>query len=644
MDAEGNLYVAAAIWKPQPPASLTTVVAKVDRNLKKVYQYTFSQPGESFPTAITVDRQGNVFVAGWADAAGFPLVNPISSTWHAPVSGYISKLDPSGSTLLFSTYLGETVTGLALDAPGNLYATGYAPPNDIPVTPGSFRAPAPSGTAATVTFIVKLSNSGDRLIYAATLGSAYPGGIAVSPDGSATIAGSTSDASYPTTSGAFQPVCGCAGQRLAGNGIVSRIGADGSSLVWSTFLGGHAGIGDQLQFVALAPDGGVIVAGTATSADFPVTPGSFQSGHATGDLDLVIAKFNSSASRLVYSSRFGSSRDQQVTALQVDPQGRAWIAGSTNRSDFPILPGTPALGNSVVAELETDGSKLVRTQLLPDGVAVRLLLDANGTENLFGEDASLLRIGPEGISAVSVMAFGNSAPQEVLGYVVSGSVAPGEIVSLYGVGLGPQAGAGAEFDSTGKISAKLAETQVFFDGIAAPLLYAGANQVNAVVPFAAGDRATTTVTVQTPAGSSSSTVLKIVAADPALPGVFDTYFGAYISVVLNQDGSLNSLANRAAPGDIVTFWVNGAGRFQQPLEDGAIVGTERAAPLLPVSVLLYQAKALPAEVLYAGTAPGIVAGIMQVNFRIPASATTGSYSAIELHLGDYIVYGSVAIP
>ena len=159
----------------------------------------------------------------------------------------------------------------------------------------------------------------------------------------------------------------------------------------------------------------------------------------------------------------------------------------------------------------------------PGRLRLALAKMISSDEILFGEDASLLRFGPEGISAISVMAVGNAAPQEVLGYVVSGSVAPGEIVSLYGVGLGPQTGAGAEFDSTGKISAKLAGTQVFFDGVAVPLLYAGTNQINAVVPFAAGDRPTTTLTVQTPAGSSSSTVLKIVAADPALPGVFDTY-------------------------------------------------------------------------------------------------------------------------
>src|SRR5260370_10070862 len=113
-DAEGNLYVAAAIRRPGPPASLTTVVAKVDRNLKQVYQFTFAQPGGSYPTAIVVDRQGSVFVAGWSDAAGFPLVNPISSDWRGPLTGFISKLDPSGTPLLFSTYLRPSVAPLAL--------------------------------------------------------------------------------------------------------------------------------------------------------------------------------------------------------------------------------------------------------------------------------------------------------------------------------------------------------------------------------------------------------------------------------------------------------------------------------------------------------------------------------------------------
>ncbi len=273
---------------------------------------------------------------------------------------------------------------------------------------------------------------------------------------------------------------------------------------------------------------------------------------------------------------------------------------------------------------------------------MRLLLNAAGDQILFGQAGSLLRFGPEGLAGISVLGVGNAVPQQA-GYTVSGAVAPGEIVSLYGVALGPPVGAGAQLDSAGKITSTLAGTQAVFDGVPAPLLYAGANQINAVVPFAVGDRATTTVEVRTSAGRSSSTVLKVVAADPALPAVLDPHFGSYVSLVLNQDGSLNSLANRTAPGDIVTFWANGAGRFQQSLVDGAIVGPERAPPVLPVKVFLVQSQSLPAEVLYAGTAPGMVAGMMQVNFRIPLNAGPGSYSGIEMHVGDFTVGGAVAV-
>ncbi len=164
-----------------------------------------------------------------------------------------------------------------------------------------------------------------------------------------------------------------------------------------------------------------------------------------------------------------------------------------------------------------------------------------------------------------------------------------------------------------------------------------------MVPFAIADKPGTTVEIQTPGGNSSSALLRVVGADPALPAIFDSSFGSYISIVLNQDGSINSLANRAAPGDVVTFWVNGAGRFQQQLADGAIVQAERFSPVLPVSAKLFGTQQLPAEILYAGTAPGMVAGLMQMNVRIPPSAGPGSYSSLEIRIGDFITYASVAV-
>ena len=289
-DAQGNIYVAAAIRRPGPPASLTTVVAKVDRFLRPVYQFRYDPPGGNFPNAIAVDPQGNVFVAGWSDAPGFPLVNPISNAWHTPQTGFISKLDPSGATLLFSTYLGTNVTGLALDTAGVVYATGIAQPSELTAAPSGYRGPDPVTPSATRLFIAKLTNSGDRLLYSAILGNATSNAIAVGADGSATAVGVTYDASYPTTAGAVQTACGCAGHRQVGNGIISRVSPDGNTL-HGYLPWGFCRRPDELNHVVLAANGDAIVAGTATSADFPVTSGSLQASHA-GNSDFVVARLH----------------------------------------------------------------------------------------------------------------------------------------------------------------------------------------------------------------------------------------------------------------------------------------------------------------------------------------------------------------
>jgi uncharacterized protein (TIGR03437 family) len=242
---------------------------------------------------------------------------------------------------------------------------------------------------------------------------------------------------------------------------------------------------------------------------------------------------------------------------------------------------------------------------------------------------------------VSLYGVGNALPRE-WGYSISGRVAPGEIVSFYGIGLGPAAGAEAQVDGAGRIVTELGGTRVLFDGVPAPLLYAGANQINAVVPFAAGDRPITTVELQSAYGRSSATGLGVAAADAVLLAVSTASPTFYPVLILNQDGSINSGSNRASPGEIVTFWVNGAGRFDPPLTDGAIIRSERSRPILPVSVTLTGEQELPAEILYAGAAPGMVAGMLQVNARVPLEAVRSTV-AMRVRVGDSIAIGSLAI-
>jgi uncharacterized protein (TIGR03437 family) len=642
-DAAGNIYAAAAVLRPGPPPHIALVVTKSDSVFRQVYSFTMDLKGDVFPGKIALDAQGSLFVGGETTAADFPLVNPLSRVYSTAANGFVFKLNSTGDRLLFSSYLGSQVWALVLDAAGSVYLTGYAQP--CIATPTSYQAPDVMGTAS-CGFSAKLTNSGDRLVYAAAFNGS-PRDLAVSPDGAVTVVGSTGDAGFPVTPGAFQTTCGCRGSRTITNGFVSRLSADGSSLQWSTFLGGTGGggvMGDELSSVALAEDGGVVVTGMVFSPDFPTTPGAFQETIPGSPAVIVAAKLNSAGTKLVFSSRFGSSAEDQPTGIQLDSQDRLWITGYAYAPDVLALPGSLRLGNQFVVEMAPDASRLLLTQFLPNNTADGLLLDPAGYEVLFGENGSLLRFPIGGPSGPAILGEGNAIPTAMLGYVVSGIVAPGGIVSLYGAGLGPAAGVGAQLDSSGRFPTELAGTQVLFGGVPAPLLYAAANQVNAVVPFGVSSGSFTTVQIRSAAGTSEAVALRVVAADPAILAIPDASSGNYRSLLLNQDGSINSLSNPAQPGSIVTFWVSGAGLFQTSMEDGSIVEPPLPIPALPINVILDQYPTpLAVEVLYAGATPGMLAGILQVNIRIPPNAGPGSSGPIEIHVGNFLSYGSVAI-
>ena len=642
-DAAGNIYAAAAVLRPGPPPHIALVITKSDSIFRQVYSFTMDVKGDVFPARIALDAQGSLFVGGETNAADFPLVNPLSRVYSPAANGFVFKLSSTGDRLLFSSYFGSQVGALVLDAAGNAYLTGYAWP--CIATPTAYQAPDVTGTGY-CGFSAKLTNSGDRLVYAAAFNGS-PRDIAVSPDGAVTVVGSTGDAGFPVTPGAFQTTCGCRGSRTVTNGFVARLSVDGSSLQWSTFLGGTGGggpVGDELSSVALARDGGVVVTGMVFSPDFPTTPGAFQNPIPGNTAGIVVAKLNSAGTKLVFSSRFGSSTDDQPTSIQLDSQEQIWITGYAYAPNFLALPGNLRLGNQFVAEMASDGSKLLLTQFLPNNAADGLLLDSSGYEVLFGENGSLLRFPIGGPSGPAILGEGNAIPTAALGYVASGIVAPGGIVSFYGVGLGPAAGVGAQLDSSGRFPTELAGTQVLFGGVPAPLLYAAANQVNAVVPFGVSAGTLATVQIRSAAGTSETVALRVVEADPAILALPNPDYGGYKSLLLNQDGSINSLSNPAQPGSIVTFWVSGAGLFRTSLEDGSIVEPPLPTPALPIDVILDQYPTpLAVEVLYAGAAPGMLAGIIQVNIRIPPNAGPGSYSTIELHVGNALCYGSVAI-
>jgi uncharacterized protein (TIGR03437 family) len=205
-------------------------------------------------------------------------------------------------------------------------------------------------------------------------------------------------------------------------------------------------------------------------------------------------------------------------------------------------------------------------------------------------------------------------------------VAPGMIVSIFGASLGPEEGAGARIDSSGRVASFLAETQVFFDGIPAPLYFVRRDQINAQVPYGVAGKTSVQLQVQY-RGSSGSPVTVPVAG--AAPGVFAVSGGSGQAAILNQDLSPNSVANPAPRHSVVVIYATGEGETTPTGADGRLSEAPFASPVLPVSVRI---GGVPCEVLFAGPAPGF-AGLLQVNVRISLGVPPGAAVPVELTIG-----------
>jgi uncharacterized protein (TIGR03437 family) len=227
--------------------------------------------------------------------------------------------------------------------------------------------------------------------------------------------------------------------------------------------------------------------------------------------------------------------------------------------------------------------------------------------------------GPPLFSAAGVVNAASLAP---------GPVAPGEIVTIFGVGLGPVTLTSLRIVD-GQVSATLAETEVFFDNLPAPLVYVAANQLSAIVPYAVAG--TTEAKVQVEYRGARSDAVRVGVA-PSAPGIFSVdSTGKGQGAILNQDYSVNSAANPAEQGSVVLIYATGEGETDPQVADGRLASPEvLPRPKLPVTVKI---GGLEAEVLYAGAAPGQVVGLLQVNARVPAGAPSGSAVPVVLTIG-----------
>jgi uncharacterized protein (TIGR03437 family) len=216
-----------------------------------------------------------------------------------------------------------------------------------------------------------------------------------------------------------------------------------------------------------------------------------------------------------------------------------------------------------------------------------------------------------------------------------GGVAPGEIVTIFGQGMGPAEPTRLRLGEDGRLATTLADTRILFNGVPAPLLYVSATQSGAIVPYAAADQSTVTVEIETRGVRSVPLTLPV---GRSRPGVFTADGSGYgQGAILNADASPNSAVNPADRGSIIVLYVTGEGLTEPASLDGAIVNSTTPKPRSPVSVWFEDPRTGDgdsAEVVYAGAAPGFVTGLLQVNVRVPPWALSGSAVPFYLQIGS----------
>jgi uncharacterized protein (TIGR03437 family) len=373
-------------------------------------------------------------------------------------------------------------------------------------------------------------------------------------------------------------------------------------LVYSTYLG----LGSPTA-VKVDGQGSAFVTGTANPANFPITSGEAATGSG------FLTRFSADGSSLVYSTGVPvpvSPVDNIFVALDVDSAGNAAIAGAVSSAGLPTGAGAfePAgTSGTYVSRFTPEGQPSGSTYLDETTYIEAFAMAPNGSVVVAGS----------GNGAVSVTSFFTSLTVLNAASYVPNTIAPGEIVSLLGYGIGPETGvtAGAVL-TTG-----LGGVQVSFGGLPAPLLYVQSHVINAQVPWELAGQTSTTVSVSYAGVPSTGTP---VAVAPSQPGIFGVH---------NSDGTLNSPSNPAKPGDFITIYGTGGGATNPAGVTGAFwpVTTSPALLTLPVTVAIGSENA---RVLYSGASPLSSSGIFQINALLPSDLPASATASLSLMIGN----------
>lgn len=625
-DSSGNLYVASATRTVNLPVAAGAYqpallanncflrgdrcrdlyISKYDGEGRVIWSSYLGTADDDLAVGIAVDAARDVYVAA-ASYNQQPCTGPCNEY------GWVTKLSPTGEHVLGRfCFDGVQLSSMALSDTGDVYVGGTTstdPQGDI--------------------FVGKLGSALDGFGYMAHV----PGGsrgsvvrdLAITRTGEAVVVGQTASDDFPATANGYQRHSG--GEA---DGFVIMLDVTGA-IGWATYLGGEGN--DSVECVATGPggqayvastafagtrlnvldpngtriqplatpqldvlpetlttdrDGNLVLGGRATSGKWPVTQDALEPvlyGPAG-----VIAVIDSSTAQILYASYIGRTDTTSVTDIVTGDAGQLYVTGQAFGTDWLTMPLNPPNG----------------------GGGFTAHIDVEATP-----------------SQPRIRAVVNSAS------FTGGPLVRGELISIFGEEIGPNTPIIAE-PLEGEYPRRLGRLQVLANGTPLPLLYASRTQVNAAVPMLT-DQPVVQIVVD---GERGTTAPFSLAQRAAAVGVFTRDgSGQGQAAALNQDDSPNSPANPARKGSIVQLWVTGVGLTNPPQPDGRVTPSDdRSSTGLPVITLRSDSMITQVLAAYSGAAPGLIAGVAQINFRIPNDAPTGPdvNLAIQYGLGQAV--------
>ena len=407
VDSTGNAYISGYTQSTNFPivngfqnslggATQDAFVAKLNAaGTALVYSTYLGGNATSDGFGIALDSSDNVYLIGETTSSNFPTVNPIQSSLTGTENAFVTKLNATGSALVYSTYLGgnnhngpDQGVGITVDSSGNAYVIG---------TTGSTNFPLVNALQATNTdvdaFVGEINAAGTALVFSTYLGGTRGNGgsaIAVDSAGDIYVAGGTNGPDFPVTPNAVQPTFGGVAGTTT-DGYMAKLSPSGASILYATYLGGSDI--DDATGIALDSAGNIYVSGETYSTNFP-TFNAFQSNLAGGE-DEFITKINAAGTAFVYSTYLGGNGFAFTGGIAVDSAGDAYVEGATNATDFPTANPIQATsgGNydSYISELDPAGTALVFSTYLGgsgNDEGVRLALDSSDNIYVVGSTSS----------------------------------------------------------------------------------------------------------------------------------------------------------------------------------------------------------------------------------------------------------------